>query len=482
VTTDSPASGARSWLRPAVYLGRNWITLLGAVLTTSAAVTMIGFWLRELVRETPSNPYAGLVLLFALPAVFVLGLVLIPVGLWWQRRRLRRRDAVPAEWPRVDLGAPLVRNAVVLITVATVLNVAIMGTASYRGIEHMESKSFCGTSCHVMQPEWTAYQAGPHSQVACVHCHVGEGVTWLVKSKIAGTRQLYRLARGTYSRPVPAPVPHMREASGTCEECHSPQKHHADKVVVRTSFGDEAAAVPSTTVLAMKIGGPGARTGIHGVHLDPARPITFVATDDKRQVIPVVESVDASGQKHTYVSTEIKTTPEDLARGERRRMDCMDCHNRPAHTFELPEPALDRALEQGRISAELPFIKKEGIALLRAEYPDRETAARQIAAGLASFYEKDHPETYTASRAKVDAAGEQLTAIYLANVFPAMKVGWGTYPNNLGHTDTPGCFRCHDDSHKRADGVAITQDCSTCHAVLAQEETNPKVLTDLGLK
>jgi hypothetical protein len=482
VTTDSPPSPARSWLRPAFYLGRNWITLLGAVLTTSAAITLIGFWLRESVRETPANPYAGLILLFALPAVFVLGLLLMPIGAWWQRRRLRRSGALPQQWPRVDLGSPLVRNAVVLVAVATVLNVAIMGTASYRGIEHMESKSFCGTSCHVMTPEWTAFQASPHAQVACVHCHVGEGATWFVRSKISGTRQLYKLARGTYSRPIPAPVAHMRAARETCEQCHWSQKLHGDKVVVRTSYGDEAVAAPSTTVLAMKIGGPGSRAGIHGVHLDPARPITFVATDDKRQVIPVVDAVDAAGQKHTYVSTEIKTTPEDLARGERRTMDCMDCHNRPAHTFELPERALDRALEQGRISSELPFIKKEGIVLLRTEYPDRETAARQIASGLAAFYEKDHPETYKASRAKVDAAAGALQAIYLANVFPAMKVGWGTYPNNIGHTDTPGCFRCHDDSHKRADGVAITQDCSACHAVLAQDETNPKVLTDLGLK
>ncbi len=454
------------------------------MLTTSAAITLIGFWLRESVRETPTNPYAGLILLFALPAVFVLGLLMMPIGAWWRRRQLRRDGALPPKWPRVDLASPLVRNAVVLVAVATVLNVAIMGTASYRGIEHMESKSFCGTSCHVMEPEWTAFQASPHAGVACVHCHVGEGATWFVKSKISGTRQLYRLARGNYSRPVPAPVAHMREASATCAQCHWAQKLLGDKVVVRTTYGDEAVTAPTTTVLAMKIGGPvgGTRTGIHGVHLDPARPITFVATDAKRQVIPVVEAVDAAGKKVSYVSTEIKTTPDELARGERRTMDCTDCHNRPAHTFELPERALDRALEQGRISAELPFIKKEGIALLRTEYPDRETAGRQIAAGLATFYEREHPETYRASRPKVDAAAEQLKAIYLANVFPAMKVGWGTYPNNLGHTDTPGCFRCHDDNHKRADGIAITQDCSTCHAIVAQDETNPKILTDLGLR
>jgi hypothetical protein len=207
-----------------------------------------------------------------------------------------------------------------------------------------------------------------------------------------------------------------------------------------------------------------------------------VATDGKRQVIPVVESVDEAGQKHTWTSTEIKATADEIARGERRTMDCMDCHNRPSHTFVLPERALDRALESGRISPGLPFITKKGIELLRAEYPDRETAVRKIATDLAAYYQKDYPEAFRAHRAQVDAAGTGLGEIYLRNVFPNMKVGWGTYPNNLGHEDFVGCFRCHDDSHQRKDGKTITQDCSTCHTLLAQDESNPKVLSDLGLK
>jgi hypothetical protein len=461
------------------------MTLIGAVLTTSAAVTLVGFWLRESVRETPTSPYSGILFFVALPALFVLGLLLMPLGVWWRRRRLRAHGGLPAAWPQVDLGTPMVRNAVVLVAVATVLNVAIVGTASYRGVEYMDSNAFCGTQCHtVMAPQYTAFLDGPHSRVGCAQCHIGEGASWFVKSKLSGTRQLFAVAFHTYSTPIPSPVKHLRPARETCEQCHWPQKFQGDKFVVRTKYDEDEANTPSTTVLVARIGGgPAAgHVGIHGRHLDPARPISYVATDDKRQVIPVVEAVDASGQKHTYVSTEIKASADDLARGERRTMDCMDCHNRPSHTFELPERALDRALAQGRISTALPFIKKKGIELLRAEYPDRETAQRRIASDLPAFYQKEHPEAYRAHRAQVEAAIGELSGIYLRNVFPNMKVGWGTYPNNVGHDDFLGCFRCHDDSHKRADGQAITQDCAACHTILAQDESNPKVLSDLGLK
>ena len=474
-----------SFARPAFYLGHNVLTLIGAVLTTSAAITLIGFWLRESVRHTPTHPYAGILFFLVLPAVFVLGLILMPLGVWWRRRKLRSRGEVPEEWPRVDLGAPLIRNAVVLVAIATVVNVAILGTASYRGVEYMDSNTFCGTSCHtVMAPQYTAFLDGPHSRVGCTQCHIGEGATWFVKSKLSGTRQVFAVALETYSKPIPSPVEHLRPARETCETCHWPQKFHGDKFVVRTKYADDEANTASSTVLVVKVGGSQStgHTGIHGVHLDPARPISYVSTDGKRQVIPVVEAVDAAGQKQTYTSTEIKVTADELARGERRTMDCMDCHNRPSHTFELPERAMDRAMAEGRISPTLPYIKKKGIELLRAEYGDRETASRRIAGDLAAFYQKEHPDAFRAHRAQIEAAAGALQEIYGRNVFPNMNVGWGTYPNNVGHEDFPGCFRCHDDSHKRADGTTITQDCSTCHTVLAQDESNPKVLSDLGLK
>jgi hypothetical protein len=195
-----------------------------------------------------------------------------------------------------------------------------------------------------------------------------------------------------------------------------------------------------------------------------------------------VTYIDDNGQTVVYDSTDVQLTPEQLAKGEQRTMDCMDCHNRPTHVFELPERAVDSALGAGRISPTLPYVKKQAVAALRTEYPDRESAKERIAAALTEFYRTSYPDVYKNHRAQVETAIQSVQQIYLRNVFPGMKVTWGTYPNNIGHEDFLGCFRCHDGLHQSKDGRMIAQDCTTCHNILAMEETNPKVLADLGLQ
>ena len=481
----APVRRARDgWARPFFYLGQNGLTLAGAVITTSSAVTLFLFWAREAFSAQPTHPYAGILFFIVLPALFVLGLLLIPAGIWWRRRGLRRRGTLPETYPHIDLRAPVVQNTFALVGFATVLNVGILGTASYRGVEYMDSTQFCGMACHkVMAPEYAAYVDSPHSRVACVQCHIGPGASWFVRSKLSGTRQLFAVSLETYSRPIKSPVKHLRPARETCEQCHWPEKFHGDKFLVRTKYADDEANTASTSVLVLKIGGRNGRdsVGIHGTHLDPKRQIDYVSTDGRRQVIPQVTMTDGTGTSR-YDSTDVHPTEAQLADGERRRMDCMDCHNRPTHAFELPERALDRALSEGRVSAQLPYIKKMGIKVLRAEYPDQDTAARRIAEGLGEFYRTSYPAAYQQHRSAVESAVTEVQAIYRRNVFPGMKVAWGSYPNNIGHEDFLGCFRCHDESHKRADGRTITQDCNACHTILAQDESNPKVLSDLGLK
>jgi len=472
------------WLRPAFYLGHNAVTLAGAVLTTSAAFTLLAFWVWEILGRHPSHPYAGIVLFLVLPGVFVLGLAVMPLGVWLHRRRLVARGALPESYPRVDLRSPVLHNAAALFALASLANVVILGTASYRGVEYMDSTRFCGLVCHsVMAPEYAAYVDSPHSRVECVECHIGAGAGWFVRSKLSGTRQVFAVALGTFERPVPSPVKHLRPARETCEQCHWPQKFHGDRFLVRTKFAEDEANTASTSVLVLKVGGPHGRSGvgIHGAHMSDRR-IEYTATDARRQVIPRVVVREAGGGAQEYVSADVPATPAQLAAGERREMDCMDCHNRPTHNFELPDRALDRALAEGRVSTQLPYIKKKGLEVLRAEYPDRETAARAIADRLSEFYREDHPQVYRQHRGTVESAVAEVQAIYRRNVFPEMKVTWGTYPNNIGHEDFLGCFRCHDDNHKRADGNALTQDCSACHTILAQDEQSPKVLSDLGLR
>ncbi len=474
-----------AWLRPVVFLGHNGITAAGATVTTASALTMIGFWGLEILQLRPVHPYSGIILFLVLPVVFGFGLALMPLGVALRRSRLRATGQLPDAYPKIDFGGLVLRRGLVLVAVATVLNAAILSTAAYHGVEYMDSTEFCGVACHsVMAPEYSAYVDSPHARVSCVECHIGPGAGWFVRSKLSGTRQLFAVSLGTYSRPIPSPVKHLRPSRETCETCHWPQKFTGDKLLVRTKYQDDEKNTPLTSVLLLKIGGRGLRgsSGIHGRHLDDVSRIRYVTTDARRQVIPQVSYLDDAGKTVEYASTEVKTTPEQLARGEQREMDCVDCHNRPTHAFEMPERALDRAMASGGISRELPFVKKKAVELLRAEYPDRATASQKIVLGLTEYYRKEHPETYGNHRPLVAAAAQQVDAIYQRNIFPDMKVGWGTHPNNIGHEDFLGCFRSHDDNHKSKDGRTISQDCAACHTILAMEEKDPKVLVDLGLK
>ncbi len=475
----------RHWLQPIYFLGQNPITLTGAVITTSTALTTIAFWFYEIVLPGPPHPYIGLLFFLIFPGIFVLGLLLIPVGIWLRRGSLRGRGALPKTYPSIDLHLPVVRRTLEYVAAATVLNLLIVGTASYRGVEYMDSTSFCGTTCHtVMQPEYTAYQNSPHSRVACVECHIGPGASWFVRSKLSGLRQVYAVTFHTYSRPIPSPVKYLRPARETCEHCHWPERFTGDKLLVRTSYQDDEKNTPQTNVLLMKVGGHTwqGSIGIHGHHLADAARIRYISTDAQRQVIPAVYYTDDAGKTTEFISTDVKPTTQQLAKGENRVMDCVDCHNRPTHAFELPDNAVDKQIGLRHISADLPFIRKKAVELLKANYASREVASRGIRDGITNFYQQNYPDIYQAKRPLVEQSAKEVAAIYLRNVFPDMNVTWATHPNNLGHMDAPGCFRCHDGNHTSSDGQTITNDCSVCHLLLANGEKNPKILTELGLK
>jgi nitrate/TMAO reductase-like tetraheme cytochrome c subunit len=475
------------WLRPIAYLGRNPITLTGAVLTTTSAITMIVYWIFVVLLGggAATNPYAGIVFFLMLPAVFVLGLILMPVGGFLRRHGLKRKSELPTEYPHIDLADPLLRKAAGLVVAATFLNVVIFSAASYRSTEYMDSVQFCGLTCHtVMQPEYTAYMNSPHSRVACVSCHIGPGASWFVRSKLSGVRQVYAVIFHDYDRPIPSPVQQLRPARATCEQCHWPQRFSGDVLLIRTHYQEDEKNTPSTTVLVMKVGGHSATgmVGIHGHHLDPGVEVTYIATDRKRQDIVQVTYRDPSGKATVFTSTDAKVTPEELARGEHRVMDCVDCHNRPTHTFQLPGEALDQAMSEHYMSKDLPYIKKEAMLALKVNYPDRDTAKQHIAETLKDFYQKNYPQIVASQGQELERTIRDVQSIYLRNVFPAMNVTWGTYPDDLGHMDWPGCFRCHDGSHVSADGKTIPNDCDTCHDLVAVDEQNPKILADLGMK
>jgi len=474
----------RDWSQPIYFLGQNSLSLTGAVITTSAALTTIAFWFYEILLPGPPHPYIGILVFLTLPAIFVLGLLLIPLGIWLKRRGLRETGQLPAIFPAVDLRLPMVRRTLEWVALATGVNLLIIGTASYRGVEYLDSTNFCGTTCHVMLPENTAYHASPHSHVACVDCHIGPGLPWMVRAKVNGLRQVYMVATHAYPRPIPSPVKDFRPAGQTCEQCHWPGRFAGDKLLVRTNYTEDEKNTPQTDVVMLKVGGSNGQgvSGIHGHHLADAARIRYVSTDPQRQTIPAVYYTDDKGKTTEFLSSDAKPTKEQLDRAEHRVMDCLDCHNRPAHASEMPENAVDKQMSIGSISPDLPYIRKKAVEVLKVNYTTREVAQQNITSEITSFYRTNYPEIARTRSTAVQQASQEVANIYLRNIFPDMRVTWGTHPNNLGHTDSPGCFRCHDGNHASADGQTITNDCSACHQIVASGENNPKILTDLGMK
>jgi hypothetical protein len=475
----------RDRAQPIYFLGQNPTTLTGAVITTSTALTTIAFWFYDIFLPGPPHPYIGLLVFLILPGIFVLGLLLIPIGIWVRRRSLRASGQLPAVFPAVDLRLPVVRRTLEWVAFATIVNLLIVGTASYRGVEYMDSTAFCGTTCHtVMAPEYSAYQNSPHSHVACVECHIGPGASWFVRAKVTGLRQVFMVTFRDYPRPIPSPVADLRPARETCEQCHWPQRFTGDKFLVNTSYKEDEKNTPQTDVVLLKVGGhtwQGA-VGIHGHHLADNVRIRYISTDIARQTIPVVYYTSDQGKTTEFISTDAKPTQQQLDKGEHRTMDCVDCHNRPTHAFDLPENAVDKQMSLGHISPALPYMRKKAVEVLKVNYSTRDVARQSIMGEINKFYQTNYPQIYQTQRTAVEQSAQEVANIYLRNIFPDMNLTWGVHPNNLGHNDSPGCFRCHDGSHTSADGQTITNDCSACHQILAAGEENPKILTDLGMK
>ncbi len=466
---------------PILYLSANLISRIGVVLVTSAVV----FWMflfPASVRGEGAHPYLGILEFLVLPSGFFAGLALIPIGIWLRARRERKHGTYPKSFAPLTMQSAGVRRLLVFFGATTIVNLALGGLFTYQAVAFMDSVTFCGKACHsVMQPEHTAHQDSPHSRVECVACHIGAGATWFVKSKLSGAGQVLAVTFNSYPRPIPTPVHNLRPARETCETCHWPQKYGEDRLRVIDNYADDEANTLTKTVLLMRIGGGHGSPGIHGAHLGAGITIQYSPADEARQSIPKVEYRNSvTGRSAVYVAADAK--PDSLKNLPSRLMDCMDCHNRPTHTFSLPERAVNKAMAAGEISPTLPFVKKKGTELLKASYGSQEQADAAIMAGLDEFYKQSQPAVYAARRDDIARAGKALTAIYNRNVFPFMKVAWGTYPNNIGHTDFPGCFRCHDDNHVASGGKKIAQDCNTCHQMLAMDEPAPKILTDLGLQ
>jgi nitrate/TMAO reductase-like tetraheme cytochrome c subunit len=437
---------------------RHPVALAGILLTTISATLFVVLVIALFAGLFP-NPYAGVLVFVAVPALFVLGLLLIPLGMWLEWRRHRHRGAAVREWPVIDFSLQRTRRWTLLIVGLTVVNLIIVSLAAGGTMHTMDTPGFCGQTCHEpMEPEYVAWQGGPHAHVTCTACHVGEGARALVRSKLAGTRQLYHVLVGHVPRPIKGAD--MRPALETCGNCHSVGRNHGEVTVTKREYADDEQNTETMSVLQMMVGGPGRKTStgrsIHW-HADPDVQIEFVATDADRQTIPYVRVVNRNGTVKEYKAEG--TTDDQLARGERRVMDCIDCHNTPGHRISpTAEQAVDAAIASGDVSRQLPFIRREGVRLVKAEYPTQERGLESIEKELRAFYADKKADQGDLARSIAS-----IQSVYRHNVFPSMKVTFGVYPNNLGHITSNGCFRCHDDGHMAADGTTISGECEYCH-------------------
>jgi len=451
-------------------LMRNAISLIGLALAVVAIANIIFLFILDLTTRQPS-PYIGIFAYMLMPGVMMLGLALVPIGIALERAKLRRKQPTLPRFPRLDFNNPAQRSTAAFFLSFVVIFVVVSSIGSYRAYEFTDSTQFCGKLCHtVMHPEYTAHQASPHARVTCVECHVGAGAGWYVRSKLSGVRQVFKTALNTYPRPIESPVANLRPAPETCEQCHWPGKFWGAQLKIINHFGYDEKNTPRQLRMLIKIGGgdpnEGQTSGIHW-HMNIANVITY-ASDAKRQEIPYIKIQNSKGETTEYFAQG--ADPAKIKTMATKRMDCVDCHNRPTHIYMPPDRSVDQSLASHRIDPALPFAKQQGVTLLTGDYKSTGEALKAIATQIPAYYAKTYPEISKSKAREIQAMVYELQRIFQQSIFPEMKVDWRTHPNNVGHFYSQGCFRCHDGNHVSKSGKVITKDCNACHNVLGQDE------------
>ena len=453
---NNPKSSARLW--------RNWLSFAGGVVVIASFFAFLLLLAIDLLAHN-GNPYLGILAYIIAPSFLFLGLGMFGAGMWFERRHQRRMGAAVGPGLSVlsvNLSRPADRKKLLVFGAGSLVFLLCTAIGSYQSYHVSESVQFCGEACHgPMKPEFTAYQFSPHARVACVECHVGHGAGAFVKAKMNGVHQLVGVVTGKYHRPILTPIHNLRPARETCEQCHWPQKFSGNIDRTYPHFLADETNTPYTVRLSLKVGGAdpahGPVGGIHW-HVSQNNKIEYIATDERRQVIPWVRVTDAKG-----VVTEYRTPKftNDISGFEIRQMDCMDCHNRPAHRYHAPNDAVDLAMSTGKIDPQLPWVKSNAVAVLVSKYTTEDEALKNISSTLRSKY---------AATPGVDGLVKEVQDIYQQNFFPEMKADWRAYPENIGHKNWAGCFRCHDERHT-AVGLKKkipASDCTSCHTIIAQ--------------
>jgi hypothetical protein len=304
-----------------------------------------------------------------------------------------------------------------------------------------------------------------------VECHVGPGAGWFVRSKLSGVHQVFAVLLDSYERPIPTPISNLRPARETCEHCHWPEKFFGAQLVENPHFRYDRDSTAEQITFAVKTGGGGPAaagfgSGIHW-HMVVSVDVEYAPTDSRHQEIPWFKVTRSDGSTEVYTDRNTELTESEIAELQRHTMDCINCHNRPTHIYGAVDRVVDRAIETHLLPRSLPWVKKASVEVLTRSYASHEEAARQLPKALREHYRESEPGPIESSTDTLDKAAASLVTIYQQHVFPAMKVEWGTYTDNIGHRNWPGCFRCHDGRHVGSSGQVLSKECTICH-------TNPE--------
>jgi hypothetical protein len=442
----------------------NWISAIGGVIALGGLFSFFFLAWMDLVRGD-KNPYLGIFTYIVAPGFLLAGLGMVFFGAWAQRRwAIKHAQTMPDKW-RLDFSNRQQRQRLVAFGACAVLFIGLSAFGSFQTFHYSESTMFCGQVCHeAMNPEFVTYQRGAHARVACVECHVGSGAEHFIRAKINGTHQLIAYMFDNYNRPIDTPVKNLRPAQDTCEKCHWPEKFAGNIQIDYEHFLSDKKNTPYTARMLLHVNksSPGAPLGGIHWHVNKDEKVEYYAIDEERQDIPWmrVTNLKEGTTKVFRIDSFTGEPPPDRI----RVMDCIDCHNRPSHVFPTANEAVERSLASGALSLKLPNIKRVAVqAMVQKEITSDAVAPQKIADFIKAKYADP------ALAAEVPGAIAEIQKIFAVSIFPDRKADWRVYPNNIGHKDWPGCFRCHDDKHKTSTGQKVrASDCNSCHVIIAQ--------------
>jgi hypothetical protein len=365
-----------------------------------------------------------------------------------------------------------------------VVTVLVVFTGA-RTLAWMESPEFCAR-CHTMAPEVSEHAYSAHARVECSQCHIGSGLKGFAVAKAGGLRQTAKLLLGTYVDPIPPAADVMPPANDICLKCHDPAAQKSNALVTKAHFLEDETNTEQRVALVLRQSDDGNTSD--GIHWHVLSKVSYVPSDENAARIDWVGVERADGTEDEYLAESLVEISEHAgakadklsASEDSRRMSCYDCHNRAGHAEPLPGKAVDQAMMEHAISPSIPWIKKNALAMVANGFATDEELQRAVR-GLTAEYHRDYPYLFVG---QPQVIGRSLGTINQLGVqFMEAKAAeqGDVYPNYLGHTDSSGCFRCHDGGHfkiveGRLSDEPIPSACSTCHTFPTSGENAPSVM------